>query len=600
MPGPFGVLNRRGCASRKPAPFAAGNLFEQSCSMLIDEAECQIGIVERRRSRTWTSTYQAPDGTLAILHGHCCDPRSGKQFDAAAVLTALQDEGAGLWDSVEGAFLAVVYDLRRNRLQLVNDRLSILPTYWYADATRFCFAPALRYLPVDLQCGPADPTSVVHFLSIGKYPGAHTPLAAVSLLDPATRLDVDLTTLDVARTHYWELTYRTEPRTSTVELVEDLGSAIERATDLFTRPEAGSGGLFLSGGWDSRSLLGASLATKRPLARVITNGERDDIAGSDTWLARRLARDCGLPYFFSQRAPEAGEERWLEGLWLCEVATESSPGNFGIQRLPDEQFVGLDYMLKGDVTWGSGDLTSTADGVINKNFPWPLEDNVLSVLSPRLRADAAAMYLGAIEDELARCPNDHPADRQQWLWQMSGINRYIFGLGYFDEEFIQIRRPLVSRLVLDQWVRVPFRLRIHKNLFLESVHRRYPKLFAFGRNHVSHLADYYYHMAEFVRERTLANLASGCDLGGLLDLDECLRRVENFYPTQRQKQQPDARAHLRHRIHDRHAWRYHRTRWYGEKPVTRLRTSDASVVFRLYLLLEWFHHQRYRTLSTGG
>jgi len=526
MPGPFVSLHRGSHVYDTSDPYPLGVLNGHSCSLLMDENGCRIGVIARTRSRSWLSTHRSSEGALVVLYGHCCDPQYGAQLDACSLQRALQADGENLWNRVEGAFNVVLYEPARNRLQLINDRLSILPIYWYRDDDLFCFAPALRFLPRHLQRGVADATSVVHFLSIGKYPGTHTLLSDISLLGPATRLTVDLRTLEIDSHHYWELEYHTEPTTTAKALVIDLGDAIERATDLLTRPECGSGGLFLSGGWDSRSLLGASLALNRPPTRVITNGVSDEIPDSDTWLAKRLAHDFRLPYYFSRRKAEAGEDAWLEGLWLCEAATENSPGNFGIQRLPDDQFTGLDFMLKGDVTWGSGDLTETPEGVINKNFPNPLAHNVLSVLAPSLRPDAQALYLDAIEAELLRCPNDHPADRQQWLWQMSGINRYIFGLGYFDEEFVQIRRPLVTRMVLDQWCRVPWRLRIHKNLFLEHIHRRYPRLFAYGRNHTSHLADYYVHMASFIRERTIASLHAGCDLDGLLDREECLRRDE--------------------------------------------------------------------------
>jgi hypothetical protein len=274
------------------------------------------------------------------------------------------------------------------------------------------------------------------------------------------------------------------------------------------------------------------------------------------------------------------------------VATENNPGNFGIHRLPEDQFVGLDFMLKGDVTWGSGDLTADQAGVIDRNFPWPLGQNVLGAVATSLRTDAPALYFSAIEKELERCPNDHPADRQQWLWQMSGINRYIFGLGYFDEEYIQVRRPLVTKLVLDQWMRVPWRYRINKNLFVETIRNGYPRLFSYGRNHVSHLADYYAYMAPFVRERSLSCLREGLDLGGILDREDCIRRLEAFGPPHSNRYFPGRKARTRNWVHDRYAWRWHRTRFYKDNLVHRLNTSDQSLAFRIYLLLEWFHRQR--------
>ena len=428
---------------------------------------------------------------------------------------------------------------------------------------------------------------MIHLLAIGKYPGPHTPLRDVSLLQPAMRVTIDLDDPKPRFEHYWELEYRADESAKPKDLAHDLADAIEDSVDLMTAPSAGRGGLFLSGGWDSRSVLGGWLACGRKPARAITNGMSDDIKGADTWLARKMAHDLAIPYYFSRREPRAGSELWREGLWLSEIASENSPGVFGIHRLPEDQFDGLEYMVKGDVTWGTGELTSVEEGVVNRNFPWPLGDNVLSCVAPALRGDAAELYRGAIEETLARCPNDHPADRQQWLWQMSGIFRYIFSHGYYDEEYIEVRRPLLTRVVLDQWTRVPWRLRVQKSLFLETIARRYPELFSYGRNHASHLANYYAHMSHRVRSTMDEIEDPRGHLSAVLDLERAGGLFAAFDPSSSPPQgRFSTKQRVRNWLHDRHAWRYHRTKFY-EPDMRSLTTSDLSLAFRAHLVARW-------------
>lgn len=593
MPGFLGIYNRSAApVEQKDFSFSARYLFNQNLSTISHKDNHYFGCLLRNNKLSAYSHYQAENGITVSLYGHCIDPKNGKQLTGADVYTLTQNNFNSRIADLEGAFTIVIQDHTAGQLKLINDRFSILPVYWHLDNKRFCFAPNLRFLPENIYYEQADATAVIHFLSIGKYPGPRTPLNDVHLLPPATVFTLSLKNFEYSMERYWNLKYESEYDTPSENLVNDLGEAIEQATALFTDHDHGQHGIFLSGGWDSRSILGAALALGRPPIKAITNGKSDQIRYSDTWLAKRLCNDHNIPCLFSRREPHAGPERWQEGLWLSEIATENSPGNFGIHRLPENQFIGLDSILKGDVTWGSGELTNNDAGIINKNFPMPLENNVLAALSPDIRTDAAELYGNAIEQELIGCENDHPADRQQWLWQASGINRYIFGLGYFDEEYIQVRRPLVTKIVLDQWRRVPWRLRIHKNLFLETIKVKYPHLFNYGRNHTSHLANYHAIMAPYIKERALEILDQSFDLYGLLDIDSCRRILTNFNPTAQETRLPGLKARLRNTLHDRHAWRWHRSSRYKEEPIGQLHTSDQSVAFRLYLLLEWFYRGR--------
>ena len=593
MPGPFGSLTNIQRQYSAKQPFRGEYLFGQNVKFVLDTDKAQLGFIERTRSKAWTEVYNNSKGLVAMLHGHCFDPDTRQQFTAETLYRELESTGYSRFKDLEGAFSYICFNPKKNQFTLTNDRFSILPIYWYRDNNRFCFTPNLRYFPKDIYSGEPDPTSIIHFLSIGRYPGSHTPLKGVSMLAPATTLKVQLDTFEMSFEHYWEFEYKQEQGINPKELAHDLGEAIEKTVLLYTEASANRHGIFLSGGWDSRSILGATLAVNRPPVSCITNGASDQTPGSDTWLAQTICKSIKVPCYFSKRDTTPGENFWKHGLFLSEAASEYSPFVFGIYQLPPHQFDNMDYILKGDVVWGgSGENTDNEEGVINKNFPYPLEPNVLSVLTSGLRKDAADLYSNAIHKELERCPNERPADRQHWLWQMTAINRYVFALGYFDEEFIQVRRPLVSKTVLDQWCRAPEHLRIHKNLFIETLYRRYRNLFNFGRNHTSHLANYYAIMSPYIREKTLECLHNGFDLGGLIDRDECINRIENFKPIARQQPLPGFKTKVRNRIKDQYGWRWHRSTRYQENPVKQVHTDNDALVFRLYMLIEWFYRGR--------
>lgn len=565
-------------AAARPAPV----------EMKIGAGAVRLGLEERRHGPA-AGSVAGIDGGFWALWGHCFDPRSGARLDAAALGALWDAEGETVLDRLEGAFHVVRHEPQAHRLTVLNDRVGILPMYWHAVPGGFSFAPRLGQLARDERAWTPALGPVACFLSVGHFLGPSTQVDEARLLTPATILEVDTRSGEVAERRYWNLVYEPDAGASTAELRRRLGDAIEESTELFDQPSDGRTGIFLSGGWDSRSILGAMVQAGRPPSLVITNGYSDEIPYADTWLAKKMAGDLGIPYRFCRRDPEAGAGAWLHGVHSGEITTANNPESFGLHQLAPEMFAEIDHIMKGDVTWGSGDPAPTRELSIAKIVPYPLMEKVKAVLHGDVAAGVGELYEGEVDGVMRHCTMEDWTDRRDYLWQNGGINRYILGLGISDEEHVQVRRPLLSGRVFAEYTRVPRPLRIQKNLFIETIAARYPRLFSYGRNHAGNIANYYAHMAGFVRERTLAHLDAGHDLDGMLDGAACRRVVEAFRPVETPAWIPGWRARAYDRLHDRFSHRWHRTRFYDVKHQKRFETSDTMLAFHLYLLLEWFH-----------
>ncbi len=587
MPGIYGLITSGRTLDATALPDSVS--WPRYCPReLYRDKTAMLGAYLRHRGPAHVSCHTAGEYVL-VLYGHCADPLTGQQLLAADLAAIFRRDGDAALDRLEGAFCVLELDRASGHARLFNDRVGTLAVYWHHHDGALAVAPRLGLLPATVREAGLNPGAVVNFLSVGHYLGPNTPWRAANFLTPATILTFDLHSGTLSQGRYWNLVYQPDLESSPATLCRRLGESIREATDLLTGPGSGHGGIFLSGGWDSRSLLGASVELGRPPAMVVTNGVSDEIPGSDTFLARTMARDLGLPYRFCRRNPSIGPEAWLDGLHKGELTTANNPENFGQNGLDPDFFGSLDFMLKGDVTWGSGPPALSEELSIAKIVPFPLADHVKAVLAPDLRAKADVLYREQIDSVVRHCKNDGWTERRDYLWQMGGINRYILGLGISDEEHIQVRRPLLAGIVLRHYTTVPRHLRCHKSLFIESLRSFYPRLFAYGRNHVSSIAHYYHYMAPFVRERTLAHLDSGHDLGGLLDLTACRSVIDAFAPALEEVRQPSWRHRIENGLHDRYSYRLYRSRWYREKHIKRFTTSETMLAFHLYLLLEWFH-----------
>ncbi len=587
MPGLFALISCGRLLQDATLPSAARWPLYKARE-LHREDTALLGAFLRHRGSEHVSFHSTGEYILT-LYGHCADPRIGHHLQAEELLAALQREGDGVLDRLEGDFYALEIDRTRSRVRLFNDRIGTLAVYWHYHDGILAVAPRLGMLPATARQAGVNPGAAIMFLSIGHYLGPNTLLQEANFLTPATIISLDLQTGRLTQKRYWNLVYNPDTDASPATLCRRLGESIQEATSLLTQPEAGRGGIFLSGGWDSRALLGAALAVGRPPALVVTNGMSDEIPGADTFLARRLAGDLDLPYKFCRRVPDIGPAAWLDGLHKGEITTANNPENFGQHGLDADFFGDLEFMLKGDVTWGSGAPALSREQSINKVVPFPLAEGVKAVLVQDLRGKSDALYYDQIDSVMRHCENDDWTDRRDYLWQMGGINRYILGLGISDEEHTQVRRPMLSGIVLRHYTSVPRRLRCNKNLFIESIRRFYPELFAYGRNHVSNIAHYYHYMAPFVRERTLAHLTVGHNLDGLLDRDVCRAIVEAFNPTKEEILQLRWHQRVKNHLHDRLSYRWHRCSWYREKHAKQFITTPTMLAFHIYLLLEWYH-----------
>jgi len=568
-----------------PLPSAPALLLERSGLTLWSDPRACASAVPGAVVAT------AGDRALA-LHGHAHDPSSGRRLDAAALLELWETEGERVAERLEGAFHFVTADRATGRVTLVNDRLGVLPLYWRASDRDFAFAPRLAALPGLTRPWTPDPAGVVTFLSNGYCLGTRTLVAGVSQLAPAEIVTIDTATLAVTHRRYWDLAYAPDDSASPRRLARDLYEQVIEALVLLV-PEGGERcGLLLSGGWDCRGLLGGALALGRAPAAVITNGVSDQLRGTDTALAKRLAIALGLEYRFCRRDPALGAQLALDGIARCELRADTCPEVFGQHRVPPTVFAGLDSVIKGDEIWGWQDEARSRDQAVGNVMPNRLSPRLLELLAPDLRARAEELWRAEIEAVLHGGTADDWNDAKDYLYLKGRVCRYIFGLGGSDEEHVQVVRPYLTKGVLDVVRRLPGRLRVQKNLFLEMIARHEPRLFAYGRNHGSHIADYYFHMAPFVRERAAARLDAGHDLGGLLDRDAARRLVASFTPREAPPTpEPGGLARLRNHALDRWSHRWYRTGLARDRATRHTRlwsASEAAVAFRVWLLEELF------------
>jgi asparagine synthase (glutamine-hydrolysing) len=223
---------------------------------------------------------------------------------AELVLRLYERFGEACAEKLNGSFAFAIWDRRTRTLLVVNDRLGLFPIYYAQAAGGVLFGSGVRALLADPGLSrQVDKVAVGQFVVYDHMLGDRTLLAAARLLPQGTVMTVRDGALRIRP--YWTLrypeVYRPLAEADYVEqFLHHLRQAVARQ-----KPDARPTAMLLSGGLDSRLLLGL-LHEGGAQVRTLTFG----IPGcDDARVASEVASAVGASHRFVELKPD-----WLAGL----------------------------------------------------------------------------------------------------------------------------------------------------------------------------------------------------------------------------------------------------------------------------------------------
>jgi len=220
------------------------------------------------------------------------EPRTDSEV-AAALLRAYRKEGAKSLAGLNGRYVAVVWDPVRNALHLANDVLGLKPLFLWHNGRDFYFSSNVWALVCDPEFRrEVDPRGLVDLLLLSYQQANRTLFRDVSVLPPGGVVTVSGG--QVAARPVRGLRFSDEHWGSPVEDIADQMHALLSQSIRRRVPERSRVLLPLSGGFDSRSMLGLLLKRR---ARIHAVTQRHyGLFGEDARYARKLARQTGVPH----------------------------------------------------------------------------------------------------------------------------------------------------------------------------------------------------------------------------------------------------------------------------------------------------------------
>lgn len=411
----------------------------------------------------------------------------GRQSPEQLALELYAQAGAELAQHLNGAFIIGIWDKARQRLVITNDRFGFYPLFYTTYGRRLLFAPEIKGILCDARFPRRlDLTALAQYVRFQHLLGERTFFEDIQFLPNASTLVYDLKTGTCTIRPYWtfdNIPYR--PDVSFADAVVETGrllrQAVQRLSGDSYRP-----GVFLSGGLDSRTILG--LVARRPAASL-TFGAKNC---RDVYYAERIAKTVG------------SEHHWVDlpnGNWVKEHVDfhlELTEGlhswihAHGVSALPLTRQV-MDINLTG---WDGGTivggfpasqalvavddaaLVSWAFQLFNQTFTWPsiteAEEHLL--YCEPIRKQMLGLALDSFQADLSRYFHYRPDVRGEYFYLRNHCGRLTQNMVAIARSHVEVRFPYFDYELFEFLYSLPVTVRGDKTLYRAVVQRETPQL----------------------------------------------------------------------------------------------------------------------------
>ena len=412
-------------------------------------------------------------------------------LDGDNLLADLESDPARALQQLDGEFVALIET--PDQVLVASDRFSSHPVFYIVEndtlVISFSYQAIWNRLTErnDLKI---DPLAFYEFLHFQRLFAESTLDQSTKVLQPASVLSFKKSTANVTTTSYWSPYFekRTDGRQA---IAHDLANAVRDSVATKTG-DASHPALFLSGGMDSRVVLGGFPRNDQPLC--ITVGE---IENNEVEVARSLARVSGAEHSFVQRSASHYADVVSEAVSAGGSMFSYQHGHFFGLDLPETDLIlhghGFDYFFQGMY------LPSRRRTFLGRNTrSWALESigfdlvdeyigkakyrlkgiDPLNLLKPALHKQAMDRLRSDLDSVLApiRSQIDSPHDQWDYLTTSAPGRHYTY-LNLLSAGSLAEQRTIAfTNSILDIYHSVPAEVRHGTTLLAETLKHLNPRL----------------------------------------------------------------------------------------------------------------------------
>jgi asparagine synthase (glutamine-hydrolysing) len=390
----------------------------------------------------------------------------------------------GVVDAVNlfnGCFCIVLHNRDSNRLTLISDRFGFRPLFYVWRDAALIFGSELKALrAIDTRPPSIDEIGVMEFFCYGSHILDRTSLDGYLRLPPASIMTIDVKQREI--NSYWVYQYDENAQTLDqpsyfTKYAKLLDRAVERC--MTTAPQQRIG-IFLSGGYDSRSLAASIQNHHLPLT-AFTFGDQDS---RDMRYGSLLAHRLGFEHhsIATQGHPLYSSCRSV--VWRTEGMSSfahctSIYHHKAIKEKMDIILLGLLGEFGGSHTWPRLLLARSRAAAMEAIFQRMVGSRlpvVKRILNPEFHGRAIEALRLRFKQSFEGINNDHPLDIAD-CWNFTSLQpRSSFHSPTTDRHLFEARAPHMDFDLVSFLLTIPAYSRVEQRVYKKMIAYSFPEI----------------------------------------------------------------------------------------------------------------------------
>lgn len=225
---------------------------------------------------------------------------NGNLVTADSLHAIYEKKGVEILPELDGHFLAIVIDNEHQTINVLSDKFSTIPLYYYTNKEQIILSTSLKSIATAFDNKPAiNPQAIYNYIYFHCIPSPHTVYEDIYKLEPAHKLTWENNQLD--NSLYWLPTFSESEDTSSDVQQQALRTALnDTLTPLSNIDNVGA---FLSGGLDSSSVAAFLAKNSENKAKTFTIGFSEP-GYDETEFAAAVAEHLGTDHHVYQLTPK--------------------------------------------------------------------------------------------------------------------------------------------------------------------------------------------------------------------------------------------------------------------------------------------------------
>ncbi len=425
----------------------------------------------------WPIYHDSPESEILLfVSGRLLEPGVNRSINHVPDSEALRH-----W---HGFFSAVLTVPVQGITLLMVDRTASTPLYYAQTKDQLLFAPEVKALLVRrLVKKEIDLGAFATFLAQGYLHSDQTLFQSVRRLQGGELLKVE--NGKVVRETYWRFLPGSVPENaSQIDLEQELGRLLNSAVRKHMgEPEKTV--IFLSGGIDSRGILGGALATVNGAGNrlnTVSWGANLGAKDSDVAVAALIAHHFNTNHRFIQRK-------------FTDYREHFTRVNHLIDGLADVAvFHACEYPIMVELRHSGSEFALSGLQLFGHSLSAPTHEVAFALQNMRRLRGVQGLALviqetyydklceasdAAVERALFEARNLSPDQAQDFFKFNRRLQTWLQAAYYYKQIELDLRNPLIDDLILDFMAKVPDRLRVKKLLYRKVFKQEYPYLAQF-------------------------------------------------------------------------------------------------------------------------